>query len=193
MGDTETPEQRIPATGYPRDWEACMTMNGSWGYHAGDDNWKSVETLIQDLVDIASKGGNFLLNIGPKADGTVPGQSVYRLALIGDWMRVYGESVYATTASPSALTPDWGRSTKETGRLYAHVFTWPADGKLRVRRLQNPIRRIYLVDTPDVSLNYAFENDEIVIDVPSQPPNPYNSVVALDLEGAPAPAPASPS
>ena len=73
-GDTETPEQEIPATGYPggRDWETCMTMNDTWGFKSYDHNWKSTETLIRNLIDIASKGGNYLLNVGPTAEGLIP-------------------------------------------------------------------------------------------------------------------------
>ena len=79
-GDTETPEQFIPATGYPgRDWETCMTMNDTWGYKSYDHNWKSTETLIRNLVDIASKGGNYLLNVGPTSEGLIPAPSVERL------------------------------------------------------------------------------------------------------------------
>src|SRR5438128_6499035 len=73
-GDTETPEQEIPATGYPggRDWETCMTINDTWGYKSYDQNWKSSQTLIRNLIDIASKGGNYLLNVGPTAQGEFP-------------------------------------------------------------------------------------------------------------------------
>ena len=79
-GDTDTPEQHIPATGIQgRDWETCMTMNGTWGYKSYDHNWKSTETLIRNLVDIASKGGNYLLNVGPTAEGLIPQPSIDRL------------------------------------------------------------------------------------------------------------------
>ncbi len=102
-GDTDTPEQHIPATGIPgRDWEVCMTMNNTWGYKSYDNNWKSVEDLIHKLVDIASKGGNFLLNVGPKPDGTIPQASITRLEAVGKWMAINGESIYDTTASAFA-------------------------------------------------------------------------------------------
>ncbi|MEY3895427.1 MAG: hypothetical protein RLZZ214_946, partial [Verrucomicrobiota bacterium] len=90
-GDTETPEQHIPATGYPgRDWEACMTLNDTWGFKSTDHNWKSTKTLLQNLIDIASKGGNYLLNVGPTAEGVVPEESVERLAEVGRWMKING-------------------------------------------------------------------------------------------------------
>ena len=94
-GDFGTPEQEIPSTGQPGvDWESCMTMNDTWGYRSFDDNWKSTETLVRNLVDIASKGGNYLLNIGPMADGAIPTPIVQRLEEMGAWMKVNGEFIY---------------------------------------------------------------------------------------------------
>ncbi len=109
QGDIETPEQSIPATGIlGRDWETCMTMNGTWGYKSFDNNWKSAQTLIHNLVDIASKGGNYLLNVGPTSEGLIPEASVERLQEIGRWMKTSGESIYGTTASPCASRPGDG-------------------------------------------------------------------------------------
>ncbi|HAE67329.1 MAG TPA: alpha-L-fucosidase, partial [Sphingobacterium sp.] len=101
-GDTKTPEQKIPDWSEleGKHWETCMTMNGTWGYRTSDHKWKSAETLIRNLVDIASKGGNYLLNVGPKPDGSFPQESIERLAVIGKWMKVNSEAIYATKSSP---------------------------------------------------------------------------------------------
>jgi alpha-L-fucosidase len=100
-GDFGTPEQQVPPSGLPGvDWETCMTMNDTWGYKSYDQNWKSTEELIHTLVDVASKGGNFLLNVGPTSEGLIPQASVERLQEMGKWMAINSESIYGTTASP---------------------------------------------------------------------------------------------
>lgn len=121
-GDFGTPEQEIPSNGVATDWESCMTMNNSWGYHANDHDWKSVDTLIFNLVDCASKGGNYLLNVGPNALGEIPAASVARLNAVGQWLKKNGEAVYETQSSPFAKPLPWGRVTRRGSVLYCTVF-----------------------------------------------------------------------
>jgi len=100
-GDTTTPEQFVPPQGFPgRDWETCMTMNSTWGFKKDDTRWKSSEVLIRNLCDIASKGGNYLLNVGPDSLGKIPEESLKRLSEIGNWMAVNGEAIYGTGPTP---------------------------------------------------------------------------------------------
>lgn len=185
-GDTKTPEQKIPTQADldGKDWETCMTMNGSWGYKSWDDKWKSTETLIHNLVDIASKGGNYLLNIGPKDDGTIPQESIDRLQQIGDWMKVNSEAIYASKASPLAPLP-WGRVTRKEGAnsttLYFSVFDWPKDGKLFVPDLKNEVISAKLL--AGGSLKVKSEDGGIQIKVPDTAPDPIATVIKVELKG----------
>jgi alpha-L-fucosidase len=130
VGDYGTPEQEIPATGFGSGvyWESCMTMNETWGFKKSDLNWKSTTQLVRNLIDCASKGGNYLLNVGPTGEGLIPEASVQRLAEIGRWMKANGEAIYQTSASPFPKLPFDGRCTAKANKLFLHVFTWPSDG-----------------------------------------------------------------
>jgi alpha-L-fucosidase len=187
-GDFGTPEQKIPDTGLDRDWETCMTMNKTWGYKSYDHNWKSAELLIRNLVDIASKGGNYLLNIGPKADGTIPEESIDRLREIGRWMSVNGEAIHATVASPTERPP-WGRITTRSAdtstTLYLHIFDWPADGKLPVP-VSNEVDDCRLLADREQRLNVdRSETTGLTVHLTGDRPDPICSVVELKLKGKP--------
>jgi alpha-L-fucosidase len=185
-GDTKTPEQKIPTQSEldGKDWETCMTMNGSWGYKSWDHKWKSTETLIHNLVDIASKGGNYLLNVGPKEDGTFPQESIDRLQAIGAWMKTNHEAVYATKASPVAPFA-WGRCTSKEAKnnttLYFTVFDWPADGKLLVPGLKNEIISAKLLTGGN--LKTTSNKGGMEISVPSKAPDAIASVIKIEVKG----------
>jgi alpha-L-fucosidase len=187
-GDFSTPEQHVPPTGLDYDWEVCMTMNTSWGYKWYDNNWKSTKTLIHMLVDIASKGGNLLLNVGPTAEGLIPDSSVVRLKQMGIWMQQNSESVYGTSASPFFKLP-WGRCTQKEvdghTLLYLHVFNWPKDRQLRVSGLKGVIKDVYLLSRPEQKFAWKFEDGDALINTPSVTFDPINTVVVVKMKGKP--------
>ena len=186
-GDFGTPEQEIPPTGIPGvDWETCMTMNDHWGYNKNDNNWKSDVDLIRKLADIASKGGNFLLNVGPTAEGLFPQPSIDRLHAIGRWMQVNRDAIYGTSASPFKDL-SWGRCTQKSvkgdTRLYLHVFSWPTDGQLVVPGIYNNPGDAFLLADPTQKLAVHRKEDALVINLPESAPDLINSVVVLDITG----------
>jgi len=187
-GDYGTPEQEVPHTGLDGvDWESCMTMNDTWGWKAEDSNWKSSEDLIRNLVDIVSKGGNYLLNVGPTPEGYIPRPSVERLKVIGDWLRVNGEAIYGTTASPFKQ-PSWnGRYTINDEALYAIVFERPVvpDGWLNIPRPGGftSQSKAILVATGE-ELDMISDQGTVYIDLPDILPDPVASVVKITLRGS---------
>lgn len=199
-GDTDTPEQTIPAKGFPgRDWETCMTMNNTWGFKSDDQNWKSTEKLIRNLCDIASKGGNYLLNVGPTAEGLVPQPSLDRLAEIGRWMKVNGEAIYGT--SPTVFggelgkpvkgktgygketevssANDW-RCTTKPGKIYLHIFKWPTSGKFELPGLQSKVTNAYLL-AGRKELKVDQTATGVSLTFPTEAPDNIASVVCVEI------------
>jgi alpha-L-fucosidase len=182
-GDLETPEQFIPATGIPdKNWESCMTMNDTWGFKSKDNNWKSTKMLIRNLIDIASKGGNYLLNVGPTQEGLIPAPSVDRLLEIGKWLKINGAAIYGSSASPFAYLP-WGRATKKLQTLYLHIFDYPADGIIKIP-IHNKINSAYLVNNPSKKLTSTVKGAYTYLQLPLQVVDSFATVVAVNLEGA---------
>lgn len=194
-GDFATPEQSVPdvpATGREdgRDWETCMTLNNNWGYCAQDNNWKPTSEVVRILTNIASKGGNFLLNIGPKADGSFPQESIDRLAELGAWMDINAESIYGTVANPFSKTPDWGRVTRKIDAdgnvtLYLHVFDLPADGVIELPQLATLPAAVSVLGS-DAAVTAEMTGKYVTLSgVTTQSVTPISTTVKLQFDGTP--------
>ena len=183
-GDFFTPERYIPITGFPGyRWEVCMTMNNTWGYKSFDHDWKSTRELILQLSHIVSKGGNFLLNVGPTAEGEIPQPSIERLQQIGEWMKTNSEAIHGTQASPFSYLP-WGTATIKDQKLYLHVVSWPEDGLLKLPLINKPLNA-YTLASPGSPLTVRQDSGEIEISVPAEAPDDILSIVVLEFEGEP--------
>lgn len=169
MGDFGTPEQEILEGTSNFDWESCMTMNDTWGYKKTDHNWKSTETLVHNLVDIAAKGGNYLLNVGPTAEGLIPAPSVARLARVGAWLEVNGEAVYATQRlEHHYMQGDRIRYTRKKGEPVYYGITLEAPGESVNFRYLKPDEgsEVYLLGH-DRPLEWSFSEEEgLTIELP---------------------------
>lgn len=172
-------------------WQSPATVSHSWGFHRRDTEWKSTTSLLRSLINNVSLNGNYLLNIGPRANGEVPYEIAVRLREMGKWMEVNGESVYGCKAFelPEGYL-DWGRITcRETAggtRLYLHLFNYPLDNKLYFSGVTSKPDRVYLLaDKQKRPLDYTHKGALATISLPASAPDPYVSVIVLEYGGKP--------
>jgi alpha-L-fucosidase len=194
-GDFGTPEQELPARGMPGvDWESCLTMNHSWGFKLDDNDWKSTTGLVRTLVECASKGGNLLLNVGPRPDGTIPMASVERLRAMGAWLEVYGESIYRTSGTPFDRLPH--PCTSAPDRLYVHLLDWPVTRRVVLPGLRNEATGAWLMgDRRRQRLPVSREGDAVIVRLPERRESllgeedaelhDHDTVLVVEVEGLP--------
>lgn len=181
LGDyAESADNAIPSELLDVDWETPATINDTWGFMVDDHNWQPAEELIRKLVDIASKGGNYLLNVGPTAEGIIPDPSVERLEAIGQWLQANGDSIYGTKPGP-VQGLDWCRTTAKPGSIFVHVFDWPSGGTIRLPLPGRTLTRATVLTDPANPLEFTREADGLTIQGPDQAPDPTNSVIRLDV------------
>jgi alpha-L-fucosidase len=189
-GDFSTPEQAISVLPPFGRWEACMTTNDTWGWHATDDHWKSAADIVRALAVCSSGGGNLLLNVGPKGDGSLPAPAVDRLAAVGEWLAANGASIYGTTRSPW-LAHAYGVMTCKPSRLYLHCFSWPAEGEIRLGFLDSRAVGARLLAGGD-SLDFDQQDDVLTVKgLPRSAPDACDTVIEVDLETGPVARPGS--
>jgi len=197
LGDYKVSEQEIPADGSYDPWESCITMNKHWGYNKADANWKSPEKMIESLVDIVSKGGNLLLNVGPTGDGVIPAPSLERLALIGDWMDINGEAIHGCGPTPFGIELGrkikdksgkkkvvdklpWRATTKQ-GKVFIHLFEWPGK-QLTLPKLKSKIKSAVLLGQKGAVLEVSQTPEATVIQLPESQLKSMVPVISLSLE-----------
>jgi alpha-L-fucosidase len=179
--DFTTPEQHIQASAAP--WEACMTMNDSWGYHRADDNWKSPKTIVRNLLQCTRDQGNYLLNIGPKSDGSVPDESVQILTHVGKWMDSHEELIHKADKC-RARNSLFAQFTRQGNTLYIHAHYWPGE-TLALGGLQQKVlsAKMYPSGKP-----VKFEQEEFRVrftGLPAAPPDPLVTTLAVECDGEP--------
>lgn len=198
--DIKTPEQFQPrewlrVNGQPVVWEACQTFSGSWGYHRDESSWKSVEQLVQMLIDTVSKGGNLLLNVGPTGRGEFDQRALDSLAGMGKWMKRHSRSIYGCTQAPDEFNaPQDCRLTynAETKRLYVHIFAWPFKqlyldgfaGRVEYAQLLNDASEVKFGEMPEIhsGASHGKTNKTLVLELPVQKPNVTVPVIELFLK-----------
>lgn len=191
LGDFGTPENYVPATGWRNEdgslrlWEVCLTMNfNGWGYNRFETEFRNGPQLIRQLIEIASKGGNFLLNIGPRPDGTIQPEFVERLKQIGAWLRVNGEAIYGSEPSIFERLPFFGRCTVKANRIYVHIMGWPQDKKVVLPGLKNRVQRVFLLASGQ-KLACSRKGNDLVIKLPGEPLDEVATVAVVEVEGRP--------
>jgi alpha-L-fucosidase len=191
MGDYDSAgDNQISVGKVAREWETPVTLNDTWGYKINDNHWKSPDVLLHQLATTSSEGGNYLLNVGPTSLGVIPPPSVDRLKEVGKWMKVNGDSIYATKASPFPYEFPWGVITTEPNKLFLHVFNWPK-GDFTLYGLKNHVGRAELVSDPGYKLvlkqqhTHNPEHYSLTIKVPHPVPDAIDTVIALSFGGKP--------
>jgi alpha-L-fucosidase len=188
LGDYDSAgDNQISVGQVKRDWETPVTMNDTWGFKRDDQNWKPTGILIQQLVHVSSRGGNYLLNVGPTSEGLIPQPSVERLTEVGKWLKLNSEAVYGASPSPFPYELPWGLLTTKPGKVFLHVFNWPQKS-LVIYGLKSRVRRAYFLANKE-GLKFTQQADErldhyaLNIELPASAPDKYNSVIVLELQG----------
>jgi len=182
-GDFSTPEQKIVAEEGGRAWESCMTLNDSWGYQRADDNWKSAKTVVRILISCSRDGGNYLLNIGPKPDGSIPRESVDVLTEVGRWMQTNGHTIYGSAVCQPGRS-SYCSFTRKGNTLFMHVHFWPGE-HVAVGGLMNKVLSAHVLKTGQ---KLEFSQDGFrtkLTGLPMEAPDQPVTTIAIECDGEP--------
>lgn len=182
-GDFSTPEQKIVAETNGRAWESCMTLNDSWGFQRADDDWKSSKTIVRNLITCVRDGGNYLLNIGPEGDGSVPPESVRVLTEVGRWMDTSGDTIYKSDLCQPRRS-NYASFTRTGNTLFMHVHFWPGED-VAISGLMTKVKSVHLLKTKE---NVKFTQDPYrvhLIGLPAQAPDAPVTTLVLECESEP--------
>jgi len=190
VGDYDSAgDNQISAGNFKRDWETPVTLNDTWGFKKDDNNWKSAAVLVRQLAQVAGRNGNYLLNVGPTSEGVIPAPSVERLAEVGKWMEVNGDSIYGTNGSPLPYDFPWGPVTVKPGKVFLHVFEWPGE-TFTIFGLKSKVKNAYLLADPAKKTLWMKQEHDLKIDhhsltlkLPKNPPDAKDSVIVLETFG----------
>jgi alpha-L-fucosidase len=174
-------QEAYPTPDRFQPWETCMTMGRSWSFNPAETDWKTPQKLLRSLVEVSSRGGNFLLNVGPTAQGTFPPEALERLDYIGCWMAKYGESIFSSTYTPLQAQL-WGRASRQGSRLYLHVFDWPKNGDLEVGSF--PVKAHSVRLTGGETLAYTQNEQQLRVHLPTRAPDADVSVIEVEIDPA---------
>jgi len=181
LGDMEIPHKNVEGL-----WEAVDVTNDSWGHAWYDENWKSPKEILERLISTVARGGTYMLNIGPKADGSVPENAARSLLASGDWISTYPEVIYGADASPWHHALPWGDVTKQGNKLMLSVYNWPRDGMLYLPGLENEILSVHLRDKEKrQELRYSRDDRCVMLQLPPRAPEDFISLIELEIDGEP--------
>ena len=178
---TPVHQEPFPSPERFQPWETCMTMGQTWAHNPKETKWKTPKELVRNLVNVVSKGGNYLLNVGPTAQGVFPDEAVERLQHIGKWMKTYNAAIYGNTYTPLQGQP-WGQATRKGDRLYLHVFHWPENGKLVIESF--PGKAGNVSHFAGETLPFTQKDGKLEISLPIESPDPDVSVLMVDVDSA---------
>jgi alpha-L-fucosidase len=182
-GDFSTPEQKIVAETGGRAWESCMTLNDSWGYQRADDDWKSSKTIVRNLITCARGGGNYLLNIGPRGDGSIPEESVRVLTEVGQWMQTNGDTVYKSDVCLVTRSA-YANFTRSGNTLFMHVYFWPGED-VSIGGLKAKVLSAHMLKTKQ-SVKFTQDDFRVhIVGLPAEAPDSPVTTIVLECESEP--------